>query len=142
MTVRAPRFPVLEAADGYDIVTVDRHVAALLDDVDRTRRTGLYPGPVETRPFPSVHRSQVYDARAVDAWFDDCAGELEARRQHPSGQSRTAPYDGDLDDPPELRDLGPSTSPEVFVSTIPTWARVVALIVVVALVGTYVLSFF
>ncbi|WP_028473936.1 hypothetical protein [Nocardioides alkalitolerans] len=141
MTVRAPRFPVLEAAHGYDISTVDRHVAALLDDVDRSRRTGLHPGPVETRPFAAVHRSQVYDAHAVDTWFDDCAGELEARRQHPSGQTRGG-YDGDLDDPPELRDLSPSTSPEVFVSTVPTWARIVALVIVVALLGTYVLSFF
>ncbi|MDF9715098.1 hypothetical protein INN71_13310 [Nocardioides sp. ChNu-153] len=142
MSADAPRFPVLEAADGYDIAAVDRHVATLLDDVQRGRRTGFHPGPLDTRPFALVHRSQVYDARAVDAWFDRCSGELEARRHHPSGLGR-ATYDGDLDDPPELRDV-PASQPATddHTSTIPTWARIVALLVIVALLGSYVLSFF
>ncbi|HEY1133625.1 MAG TPA: hypothetical protein VGE77_03555 [Nocardioides sp.] len=141
-----PHFPVLEAADGYRIDDVDQHVAALVEEMRRGRRTGLHPGPLDTRPFRPVHGAQVYDARTVDAWMDDCSAELEARRQHPSSGPRHTPepYAGDLDDPPELRGAGgsPERAPEHFVSTVPTWARIVALLVIVGLVGAYVLSYF
>ncbi|MDQ1102724.1 hypothetical protein [Nocardioides zeae] len=142
-----PRFPVLEAADGYRIRDVDAHVTALVEEMRRGRRTGFHPGPFDPRPFPAVHDAQVYDAGVVDAWMDQCSAELEARRQHPSnggGWQAGEPYAGDLDDPPELRDTGvrDDSTPDHFVSSVPTWARVVALVVIVALLGAYVLSFF
>ncbi|WZH52323.1 MAG: hypothetical protein PIR53_20215 [Nocardioides alkalitolerans] len=142
-----PRFPVLEAADGYRIRDVDAHVAALVEEMRRGRRTGLHPGPFDPRPFPPVHDAQVYDAGVVDAWMDQCSAELEARRQHPSnggGWQAPEPYAGDLDDPPELRGTSArdDRAPDHFVSSVPTWARVVALVVIVALLGAYVLSFF
>ncbi|MDT9593676.1 hypothetical protein RDV89_11400 [Nocardioides zeae] len=137
-----PRFPVLEAADGYEIAEVDRQVWQLCEEIRRGRRTGLHPGPFDTRPFRLVHRSQVYAPGAVDDWFDGCSAELEARRQHPSAH-RPPPYEGDLDDPPELRGADrPGAEPEKFESSIPLWARVVALLVIVGLVCAYVLSYF
>lgn len=148
MTVDAPRFPVLEAAAGYDIGTVDRHVAGLLHEMQRGRRTGLHPGPLDTRPFPVVHANQVYAPDAVDTWLDSCSGELEARRQHPAAHrpSPPEPYLGDLDDPPELRgahdDRGSRGADAPFESSFPAWARVVALLVIVGLLGLYVASYF
>lgn len=145
----APRFPVLEAAAGYDIGTVDDHVAGLLQEIARGRRTGLHPGPLDTRPFRVVRANQVYCVDAVDAWLDTCSGELEARRQHPaSGQfpavDRQAAYDGDLDDPVELRGVERHAGhvDGAFQSSFPLWARVVALLLVAGLLGLYVASYF
>lgn len=135
----APHFAVLEAADGYDIPAVDRHVIVLLGEMRRGRETGFHPGPLDTRPFRLVHANQVYSRDDVDSWLDRCSGELEARRHHPSA-SRTT-YDGDLDDPPELRGV-PTERSEHATSPFPLWARIVALLLIIGLLGLYVMSYF
>lgn len=141
----APHFPVLEAADGYDISAVDQHVWTLLAEIRKGRETGFHPGPLDTRPFRLVHANQVYDRFAVDEWLDRRSGELEARRQHPSSSRsiHESSYEGDLDDPPELRGAyDPEPTSQAPQSPFPLWARIVALLVIVGLLGLYVMSYF
>lgn len=145
MDLLAPPFTVGDFADGYAVREVDEFVLRVREALRRNPST-MNERDVEGACFSTVSGSRGYERRQVDAWLVAVAAELATRVG--DGQDARLQFSPSYtfgfvdDDPPELRGVsagavGVQTEP----TSAKTWVRVTAVLVLIALVACYGLSY-
>lgn len=145
MDLLAPPFAVGDFADGYAVREVDEFVLRVREAL-RRNPSPMNEQDVDWVRFTTVTGSRGYERRQVDAWLVAVAAELttrvgdaqEARLQF----SPSYTFGFVDDDPPELRGVSAgSVGVQAEPASAVTWVRVTALLVLVALVAFYGLSY-
>lgn len=148
MDLLAPPFAVGDFADGYAVREVDEFVLRVREAL-RRNPSPMNEQDVECARFTTITGSRGYERRQVDAWLVAVAAELATRVGE--GQDARLQFSPDYtfgfvdDDPPELRGVSAGPGGPVGVRVEPTsartWVRVTALLVLIALVACYGLSY-